>query len=162
MKNCFNIIAMRKILLFVCLSGVSVLSYAQCVVTNTNNAGAGSLRAAITNLNGGGCGGSVTVQAAFTGTVNLGNVLNVTANNGTIDLTGLTLTSTSNIEQLININASNVTLNNVTINRANRNGIRLESGANNIIQNSKIYEVGQTQRYGGNVDRNKSVCVSKS
>ncbi len=153
MKNCFNIIAMRKILLFVCLLGMSVLSYAQCVVTNLADNGAGSLRDAIGTLNGGGCAGSVTAQAGLTGTITLtSGSLNLFATGAkTIDLSAgdIIIANNNNNQNVISITGSNYTVSGFSVSGARENGINLTNASNNTIQNVYVYG---SQKSGIRVD----------
>ncbi len=151
MKNCFNIIAMRKILLFVCLLGVSVLSYAQCVVTSVNNAGANTLRDAAQRMDAGNCN-SIVVQT--TGTIVLDSPIEFRNNSGTpktVNLSGVTISTTlegnysPNAFDALRVLGSNYTFTDVLIRRTRGNGINVENSSNITIQNSQIYEAGQSE-----------------
>lgn len=158
---------MKKILLTACLTGFSILSYAQCVVTNSDDNGAGSLRQAIADFNSNAAtcatANTVTVQAALAGSVvNLTSELVITNNSSlmkTVNLSGLTLTSTSATttpeEGVIRINgANNLTLTNIKIDGADKSGISVQSGNTIIIENSEIYNVGRDDFEGMNGDNN--------
>lgn len=141
---------MRNLLLVACLTSLSIFSYAQCVVSNLNDAGAGSLRQAITELsnNPATCATANTVTLApalVGGTITLNSTLNIFYNTAatvkTIDLSAvnITITSNNNANDIINVTGSNYVISGFNI-HSGRNGINLQNGAsNNTFQNLKIY-----------------------
>ena len=94
------------------------------VVTNTNDAGEGSLRQAITNANAFASNDTITFAASANGTITLLSALPDLANNGTLAITGNgaanTIVSGNNAVRVFNVAASaNVTLNGLTITNGN-------------------------------------------
>ncbi len=88
----------RKLLLSTALTGIVFAATGQPsraatqTVTNTNDTGAGSLRAAITSANLDTGGDTINVTPGLTGTINLGSDLPPVTNGQTIDLTAGSIT----------------------------------------------------------------------
>lgn len=143
----------RFTVLFVFFSLAAFISpdlSAQCVVTDLGGGnGAGTLRGEVRELNQGNClGDLVTFQSGLNGTINLGGIIRIERENGTLDgsdapdlvISGATQ---NNIIEINNTNGVSVT--NLTLVGALRNGVFIQESNSVSITNLSVSGVGTSE-----------------